>query len=110
MAFHGLLGCSYDGKRGMALAAILGVIAGVLGFAPLILGQVITRKTQPQKGFSRAGALLVGVIASIVVLAVCVVACIVFAREYALPFSLGEVGGLIAAAIVYGLTVFARRK
>ena len=67
-------------------------------------------RAHPQGSLARAGSLLVGVFASIVVLAVCVAACLAFAREYALPFSLGEFGGLVAAAVVYGLVVLARRK
>ena len=94
----------------MVVAAIVGLLAGAVSFMPLLLGQKIVRTAHPQGSFGQAGALLLGVLASILVLAACTVICVVAARDVAVAFAFGEVIGLIVAAVAYGISVMAKRK
>ena len=58
----------------------------------------------PTSNFGHAGSLLLGVLISLVVLAVAIIACVKLFRDVAVPFALGAAGGLIVAAVVFGIT------
>ena len=96
--------------RGMVVAAFLGLLAGAVSFLPLLLGQKIMRTTHLARNLGQVGALLLGVFVSVVILGGLAFICITFARDLAVPFSLGEVVGLIVATATYGVTRLARRK
>ena len=93
----------------MVVAAILGVIVGVVAFAPLVAGMRLARNATPTSNIGHAGGLLLGVLGSFVILAVGVVVCIIAARPVAVPFVLGEAGALVVAAIVFGVSRMIRR-
>ena len=77
---------------------------GVGCFAPLVFGMNLARKASPTSNLGHAGSLLLGVLLSLVVLAVATIACVMLARDVAVPFVLGEAVGLIAAAVAFGVT------
>ena len=86
------------------VAVLLGLVVGVGCFMPLIFGMNLARKATPTSNFGHAGSLLLGVLLSLVILAVATVVCVVFARESAVPFVAAEAVGLIVAAIAFGVT------
>ncbi|MEG0217619.1 MAG: hypothetical protein RR655_04765 [Raoultibacter sp.] len=93
----------------MALFAILGVIAGILGFLPLLGSLHATKRVTTTSNLSHAGALLLGVLASFLILAGTLIACVLVARDMLLPFALGEVLTLSAVAIAYGIYKLVRK-
>lgn len=82
----------------------MGVVVGVAGFAPLIFGMNKARMASPTSNFGHAASLLLGVLLSFIVLAVGVVLCVVLARDFVVPFALGAAGGLIVAAVAFGIS------
>ena len=97
-------------KQDMFVVAIAaGIVVGVAAFAPLVFGMNLARNATPTSNFGHAGALLLGVLGSFVILAVAVVLCIVFFRDLVLPFVLAEVAALTVAAIVFGVSRMIRR-
>ncbi len=87
----------------VVVAVLIGVVVGVAGFAPLIFGMNKARMATPTSNFGHAGSLLLGVFLSLLILAAAVIACVMLARDLAVPFVLGAAGGLIAAAVVFGI-------
>lgn len=85
------------------IAALLGLVIGVACFSPLIFGMNLARKATPTSNFGHAGSLLLGVLISLVILAVATIVCVKFARDFALPFVLAEAVGIIGAAIAFGV-------
>lgn len=86
------------------VAILLGLLIGVACFAPLIFGMNLARKASPTSNLGHAGSLLLGVLISFVVLAVATVACVMLARDMAVPFVLAEAAGIVVAAIAFGVT------
>lgn len=99
----------YRRKQGMFVAVLVGIVVGLGAFAPLVAGMNLARNATPTSNLGHAGALLLGVLGSFAILAVAVVACIVLFRDFVLPFVLAEVGALIVAAIVFGVSKMIRR-
>ena len=91
----------------MAVAIVLGALAGAAGFAPLFAGLRMTRRVTDNLG--HAGALLLGVLLSVAVLFVTAIACALLAREFVLPFVLAEVVALSVAAIGFGVSNLVRK-
>ena len=69
----------------MAVAIVLGALAGAAGFAPLFAGLRMTRRVTDTSNLGHAGALLLGVLLSVAVLFVTAIACALLAREFVLP-------------------------
>ena len=88
----------------IVVAVVIGVIVGIASFAPLIFGMNKARMATPTSNFGHAGSLLLGVLISLVVLAVAIIVCVKLFRDVAVPFALGAAGGLIVAAVVFGIT------
>jgi len=86
------------------IAAVIGLVVGVGCFTPLIFGMNLARKATPTSNFGHAGSLLLGVLLSLVLLAVATFACVAIARDVAIPFVLAEAVGLIGAAVAFGMT------
>lgn len=86
------------------VAVVIGVIVGIAGFAPLIFGMNKARSVTPTSNFGHAGALMMGVLISFVILGIAVVVCVKLFRDFAVPFVLGAAGGLIVAAVVFGIS------
>lgn len=90
-------------------AILAGIVVGAAAFAPLVFGMNLARKATATSNFGHAGALLLGVLGSFVLLVVAVVVCIVFFRDLVFPFVLAEVIALIVAAIAFGVSRMIRR-
>ena len=88
----------------MFVAIVVGIVVGVGCFAPLIFGMNKARMATPTSNFGHAGSLLLGVLISFVVLAVATVVCVKFFRDLTVPFVMAEAGGLIVAAVAFGVT------
>ena len=93
-----------DLKEGMVVAVLVGIVVGVACFAPLIFGMNMARGATATSNLGHAGSLLLGVLLSILVLAGATIACVMLARDVAVPFVLAEACGLIVAAIAFGVT------
>ena len=91
----------------MAVAIVLGALAGAAGFAPLFAGLRMTRRVTDTSNLGHAGALLLGVLLSVAVLFVTAIACALLAREFVLPFVLAE--ALSVAAIGFGVSNLVRK-
>ena len=98
-----------DRKQNMILPIVLGAACGVVGFMPLIAGLGLARKATPTSNLGHAGALLLGVFGSFVLLAGTLIVCIVVARDAVLPFTLAEVAALIVSAVVYGASKLVKK-
>ena len=86
------------------VAVLLGLVVGVGCFAPLVFGMNMARKATPTSNFGHAGSLLLGVLISFVILGAATVACVMLARDLAVPFVVAEAAGLIASAVAFGVT------
>ncbi|MDR0513987.1 MAG: hypothetical protein LBG81_02325 [Coriobacteriaceae bacterium] len=93
----------------MVVAIVLGVLSGFAGFAPLLLGTRLARRATATSALGEAGALLLGVLISFLLLAAILFLCVFLARDMVLPFALSLVGGLIASAIGYGVYRLVRK-
>lgn len=93
----------------MVLAIVLGALSGALGVLPLFLGLRMTRRVTDTSNLGRAGALMLGVLLSFVILFLGAIACVVLARDIAVPFVLAEAAVLVACAIGYGVYTFVRK-
>ena len=93
----------------MIAAIVLGVVSGILGFLPLYMGLRLARKATPTSNLGHAGALLLGVLLSFLILVAAFIVCIFVARDLVLPFVLAEVGGLVVSAVAFGFSTLARK-
>lgn len=87
----------------MALAIIIGIIAGIVGFIPLWGAIVAVKRVSSTSNFSHASILMLALFGSILVLFGSAVACVYLDRPDILPFAAGEAGGIIAVALVVGI-------
>ena len=97
------------GKQNMVLAIVLGALCGLLGFLPLLVGLRLAKNATPTSNLGHAGALLLGVLLSFVILAGALFACASLARELVLPFGFAEVGVLVIGAIAFGVYRLVRK-
>lgn len=88
---------------------MLGAVAGVLGFLPLFAGLRLARRATDTSNLGHAGALLLGLLISVVVIFASAIACIVIARDQVLPFVLAEVIALSVSAIGFGFCKLVRK-
>ena len=87
----------------MVLAIVLGAASGILGFLPLYGALRLTRKVTATSNLGYLGSMLLGVFGSFLVIACTAIACIVAARDLALPFVLAEAIALCVTAIAFGI-------
>ena len=93
----------------MIAAIVLGAVSGILGFLPLYMGLRLARKATPTSNLGHAGALLLGVLLSFLILVAAFIVCIFVALDLVLPFVLAEVGGLVVSAVAFGFSTLARK-
>lgn len=93
----------------MVTAIVLGALAGFVGFLPLFFGLRMTRRVTDTSNIGSMGALLLGVLASFVLLFGTAIVCVMVARDLVLPFVLAEVVVLSVAAIGFGIGKFLRK-
>ena len=87
----------------MALAIVLGALAGALGFAPLLIGLRLTKKTTATSPVGPMAVLLLALVVSFVLVFVLAIAFVSWDKPHGLPFVLAEVLCLCAVAIGYGI-------
>ena len=88
----------------VVVAVVIGGVVGIASFAPLIFGMNKARMATPTSNLGHAGSLLLGVLLSLIILAVAIIVCVKLFRDVAVPFTLGAAGGLIVAAVVFGIS------
>lgn len=93
----------------MVVSILLGLIAGVISFSPLIVGMRLARKATSTSNLGHAGALLLGVFLSLILLVAFVAVCMFVARDQAAPFVLAEAVGLCICAAAYGVFRLVRK-
>jgi hypothetical protein len=94
----------------VVLVILLGILAGVVSFLPLVGGLRLSRKVTSTSNLSHASTLLLAVFGSIVVLFGSAVICILVDRADALAFVFAEAGGIVVIAIAFGITKLVRTK
>ena len=94
----------------MVAAILVGVLAGVVGFAPYLIAGRLIRRSAKAGGAGQAITLIGAFVLSFAVLAIAVVICVNISRDMALPFALAEVGTLLVATAIFGLRRLLGRK
>ena len=84
-----------------------GVVRGARRVAAV--SRIATRRVTDTSNLGHAGALMLGVLLSFVILFLGAIACVVLARDIAVPFVLAEAAVLVACAIGYGVYTFVRK-
>ncbi len=87
----------------MALAIVIGICAGVVGFIPLFLFLRLALRSATTSVMSTALYGLAGFCVSLIVVIVEMILCAAVARDLILPFGLAEIFALIIAAVIYVL-------
>lgn len=87
----------------MVIAVLLGIVAGVASFVPLLFGLRMTKNVTQTSNFGHASILLLSILASFVILAVTAFLCIQLAYEQVLPFVIAEALSLSASALGFGV-------
>ena len=85
----------------MAIAIVVGLVAGIAGFLPLTGSIRLSRSVTSTSNFSYLTSALVGIIGSLLILGVSVALCAVFFRTVLLGFGIAEACGLVGAVLVY---------
>lgn len=93
----------------MIVAVLLGVIAGLVGFVPLVVGLRLTRRTVSAGVAGSMMVLLLGLLVSFILLFLGAVLFIAYDKSLAFPFVLAEVIALCAVAIGYGVAKMVRK-
>ena len=93
----------------MAVAIVLGALSGAAGFLPLYGSLQLAKRVTRTSNIGHMGALLLGVLVSFVILFCTAIACVLLARDLALPFLLAEVLALIVVAIGFGVAKLVRK-
>lgn len=93
----------------MALAIILGAVAGIVGFAPLIFGLHRVRHMTDAGNFGHMGMLMVCLLISFILMFAAAILCISLARDLALPFVLSEAVALSLTAVIFGVGKLVRK-
>jgi LytS/YehU family sensor histidine kinase len=85
----------------MALAIVLGVVSGIVGFIPLFVALRLSRKSTSVSPLSAGLYGLAGFFVSLVVVAVALIVCALNARDLVVPFAIAEIITLVVATSVY---------
>lgn len=93
----------------MAAAIILGLVAGALGFVPLLIGLRMTKKVTETSNFGHMAILMLALLISFVILFVTAIVCINVARDLVLYFVLSEAVGLCVVTIGFGISRVVRK-
>ena len=90
---------------------VLGVIAGLAGFVPLVAGLKAIKHVTETSNLSYSSILVLSVVGSSIVLFGAAGLCIAFNRENVLFFVAGEAVGIVVVAIAFGIyQVFFRSR
>ncbi|MDO5334669.1 MAG: hypothetical protein Q4F23_01130 [Coriobacteriia bacterium] len=96
----------------MLIAIICGVVAGLLGFAPLFIATRLVRKSESTQSITLGLYGLGGSCVSLIVVAALLVVCAVVNRGMVAPFAIAEILTLVVSTSVYVVykNVLAKRK
>lgn len=89
--------------RDLILAIVCGLLSGVIGFMPLLVGLRLTRKVTATSNFGHMSILIISLIVSFIVMFALAMLCVAIARDFAMPFVLAEAVALSVVAIVFGI-------
>ena len=87
----------------MVLSIVLGIVVGIIGFLPLFAGFQLTRKATGTSALGQAGALMLGVLISFLLLLGALMVCVFFMRDVAVPFTFSVIGALLVSAVAFGI-------
>lgn len=87
----------------MAVAIVLGIIAGAAGFAPLVVGLRLTKRTTATSSFGPMAILLLALVVSFIIVLAAAIAFATWDRPNGFPFVLAEVIALVVTAIAFGI-------
>ena len=93
----------------MVFAAVLGALAGVIGFLPLMGSFALAKRVTSTSNLSYLSACLLGLLGSLLILACAAILCIVVARDSVLPFVVAEAVALSVSAVVFGVFRLVRK-
>ena len=93
----------------VVIAIILGALAGLVGFLPLLFGLRMTKKTVSAGVAGSMAVLFLALLVSFVILVMTAVVCIALDRGLGFPFVVAEVIALSTAAIAYGVASVVRK-
>lgn len=93
----------------MVGAIALGLLSGVAGFIPLLVGLHLTKRVTATSNFGYMSILIIALIISFVLMFAFALLCVTFARDLALPFVLAEAVALSVVAIGYGVNRLVRK-
>lgn len=94
----------------MITAVALGIVIGVVGFIPLIVGLRATKHVTRTSNLGHMGILMLALLVSVIILFGATIACAMLARDVLLPFGVAEGLALVVAAIVFGVRKVVMRK
>ena len=89
--------------RDLILAIVCGLLSGVIGFMPLLVGLRLTRKVTATSNFGHMSILIISLVVSFIVMFALAMLCVAIARDFAMPFVLAEAVALSVVAIVFGI-------
>ena len=87
----------------MAVAIVLGIISGAIGFAPLVVGLRLTKRTTATSNFGPMAILLLALLVSFALVLAAAIAFATWDKPNGFPFVLAEVIALATVAIAFGL-------
>lgn len=95
-----------------AVAIILGIIAGAIGFIPIFVAIRLSRRSTSTSVMSAAACGLLGSFVSLVVVVVELLLCSKLAHDVLLPFGISELLALIVVTAIYVVykNMLAKRK
>lgn len=95
-----------------AVAIILGILAGAIGFIPIFVAIRLSRRSTSTSVMSAAACGLLGSLVSLIVVVVELLLCSHLAHDVLLPFGISELLALIVVTAVYVVykNVLAKRK
>jgi hypothetical protein len=93
----------------MALAIVVGVVMGVVAFAPLGATLQLSKRVTSTSNLSNASVLLLGAFVSVLVLAASLILCVLFARDIALPFTFAVAASLVLSAVCFAVYTALRK-
>lgn len=90
----------------LAIAIVVGLLVGAVGFIPTIKLSTRMRRMMAEKnGVGSVGLLLLSLAVSFLIMLIAILICANLARDVLLPFVLALAVGLSVTAIVFGIKV-----
>ena len=88
----------------MVFVVIIGIICGVVSFLPLWASLRVVRRLPENSNFSNVSVCLLTAFASMIILFGAALICLAIDRSIVLPFTVGEVAGLLVFAVSFAVS------